>query len=112
MTSKMPPEGLTYVIDDDDAARDSLAFLIRSAGFGVKAYSAPIAFLDDAASLRDGCIITDIRMPGMDGIELLRRLRRLGVQMPVIFVTGHGDIPLAVEAIRSGAIDFLEKPFD
>jgi two-component system response regulator FixJ len=103
----MPPEGCAYIIDDDDAARESLAFLIRSAGLSVHAYSDPAAFLDDLALVRSGCIITDIRMPHMDGIELLRRLRKHGVPLPVIIVTGHGDIPLAVEAIRSGALDFL-----
>jgi two-component system, LuxR family, response regulator FixJ len=108
----MPPEGCIYIIDDDDAARESLAFLIRSAGLAVQTYSDPRAFLDDVALVRSGCIITDVRMPHMDGIELLRRLRKCAVMLPVIVVTGHGDIPLAVEAIRSGAIDFLEKPFD
>jgi two-component system response regulator FixJ len=108
----MPPEPCVYIIDDDDAARDSLVFLIMSAKLRVAAYSDPVAFLDDLRLVQNGCIITDIRMPRMDGIELLRRLRKQGVGLPVIIVTGHGDIPLAVEAIRSGAIDFLEKPFD
>jgi len=100
------------VIDDDEAARDSLAFLLASAKIDVKTYESATAFLNSMADIKSGCIITDVRMPGMSGIDLLRKLKELGVAVPVIVVTGHGDVPLAVEAMKIGAADFLEKPFD
>jgi two-component system response regulator FixJ len=101
-----------HVIDDDDAVRESVAFLLRSANFEVKVYESAVAFLEAIKSGVSGCVITDVRMPGMSGIDLLRHLqgRKLGV--PVIVVTGHGDVQLAVEAMKAGAVDFLEKPFD
>jgi two-component system response regulator FixJ len=109
----MPPEDATvHVIDDDQAARDSLAFLLKTAKLAVKSYESASAFLDVAAGIKSGCIITDIRMPEIDGIELLRRLKKLKINIPIIVITGHGDVPLAVEAMKIGAIDFLEKPFD
>lgn len=101
-----------HVVDDDEAARDSLAFLLRSAGLPAKAYASAGEFLAALPSLRGGCLITDMRMPEMNGLELLRELKARKIEMPVLAVTGHGDIPLAVEAMRSGAIDFLEKPYD
>jgi two-component system response regulator FixJ len=107
----MPAEATVHVIDDDDAARDSLAFLLRTASIPVRSYASAEQFLE-ALPVENGCVVTDIRMPGMTGIELMGRLTQLGVNMPVIVMTGHGDVPLAVEAMKSGASDFLEKPFD
>jgi two-component system response regulator FixJ len=101
-----------HVIDDDDAVRDSLAFLLESAGLVVATHASAVAFLAEASSLTGGCIVTDVRMPEMNGIELLKRLREIGVTLPVIVITGHADIALAVEAMKSGAVDFMEKPFD
>jgi two-component system response regulator FixJ len=100
-----------HVIDDDEAIRHSLAFLLQTSNLAVKTYSSAKDFLHVAADVKSGCIITDVRMPDIDGIELLRRLKALKVAVPVIVVTGHGDVPLAVEAMKIGAIDFLEKPF-
>jgi len=108
----MSNEGLVCVVDDDDAVRDSLAFLLQSARVRVQAYESAAAFLTALPSLRPGCIITDIRMPEIDGLELLRRLKGMSIHVPVIVITGHGDVPLAVEAMKVGAVDFLEKPFD
>jgi two-component system response regulator FixJ len=108
----MPNDAVVHVIDDDDAARQSLEFLLRSAGIEVQAYPSAVAFLNALPDVRPGCIVTDVRMPEMTGLELLQRLKELGVGIPVIVVTGHGDVPLAVQAMKHGAIDFLEKPFD
>jgi two-component system, LuxR family, response regulator FixJ len=103
---------VVHVIDDDDAVRDSLSFLLRSAKIEVCTYETASAFLAAINNLSLGCIITDVRMPEMTGIELLRRLRESGNNVPVIVITGHGDIPLAVEAMKFGAADFFEKPYD
>jgi two-component system response regulator FixJ len=108
----MQPEPVVYVIDDDDAVRQSLEFLLRTAGFTVRGFESAKAFLEIMPELRSGCIITDVRMPDVSGIDLLRRVKELGVDIPVIMITGHGDISLAVEAMKIGAADFLEKPFD
>lgn len=108
----MPSNAVVHVIDDDDAARESLAFLLRAAQMDVRTYETAPAFLANIKPLLPGCVITDVRMPGMTGIELLRRLRESGNDIPVIIITGHGDIPLAVEAMKYGAADFFEKPFD
>ena len=107
----MPSDQTVYVIDDDDAARDSLAFLFRTAEVDVRTYASATEFLAAAPGLKGGCVVTDVRMPQMDGLELLRRLRALDIALPVIVMTGHGDIPLAVEAMKAGAADFFEKPF-
>jgi two-component system response regulator FixJ len=109
--SAMPNDQTVHVIDDDDAARDSLAFLFRTAQVDVRTYSSATDFLAAAPAIKSGCVVTDVRMPQMDGLELLRRLKQLDVTLPVIVVTGHGDIPLAVEAMKTGALDFFEKPF-
>jgi two-component system response regulator FixJ len=101
-----------HVIDDDDAMRESLAFLLDTAGLTAKTYESAVRFLALAGDLEPGCIVTDIRMPEMNGLELVRRLRERGVGLPVIVITGHGDVPLAVEAMKAGVVDFLEKPFD
>jgi two-component system, LuxR family, response regulator FixJ len=108
----MPNEGIVHVIDDDEAMRESLAFLFKSATVAVEIYPSATSFLTHLGGLKGGCIVTDVRMPGMTGIELLKRLRDLKNAMPVIVITGHADVPLAVEAMRQGAQDFLEKPFD
>jgi two-component system, LuxR family, response regulator FixJ len=101
-----------YVIDDDPAMRDSLDFLLGSAGFSVRVFDSAQVFLDELAKLEPGCVVTDVRMPGIDGMELLRRMRSGARKLPVIVMTGHGDVPLAVEAMKLGALDFLEKPFE
>lgn len=100
-----------YVIDDDDAARDSLQFLLETAGLNAHAFETAAAFLKHLPNTASGCVITDVRMPGMNGIELLKTLKARAFPLPVIVITGHGDIPLAVEAMREGAADFLEKPY-
>ncbi|MGH1571951.1 response regulator FixJ [Methylobacterium sp. P31] len=102
---------LVHVIDDD-AVRDSLRMLLSTCGFIVWTYEAATAFLEQRPVAKGGCIVTDIRMPGMSGLELAARLKELGSSLPVIIITGHGDVPLAVEAMRAGASDFLEKPFE
>jgi two-component system response regulator FixJ len=106
------PRGKVYVIDDDVAMRDSLEFLLNAADFEVTLFESAQLFLDRLSSLEFGCIVSDVRMPGIDGIEMLRRLKALQCRFPVIIMTGHGDVPLAVEAMKLGAVDFLEKPFD
>jgi len=92
--------------------RDSLEFLLNSAGFNVTLFDSAVRFLETMPSLALGCVVSDIRMPGMDGIELLRQLKKEPRTLPVVIMTGHGDVPLAVEAMKLGAIDFLEKPFE
>src|SRR5262245_16131194 len=101
-----------HVIDDDEAVRDSLAFLLGTAGYAVETYESAATFLKQAPGLKLECVITDVRMPELSGIDLLRRLRELNITVPVIVITGHADVPLAVEAMKVGAADFLEKPFD
>jgi len=108
----MPQSARVYVIDDDSAMRDSLDFLLGSAGFSVRLFDSAQIFLDELESLEAGCVVTDIRMPGIDGMELLRQLNSGTRKLPVIVMTGHGDVPLAVEAMKLGALDFLEKPFN
>jgi len=109
----MPTDRNTvHVIDDDEAVRHSLAFLLQASKLHVETYESAAAFLKVAPGVKSGCIITDVRMPELSGIELLRKLRELKVTIPVIIMTGHGDVPLAVEAMKIGASDFLEKPFD
>jgi two-component system response regulator FixJ len=110
---KMPADAaVVHVIDDDEAVRQSTAFLLRAANIQVETYEAATDFLKALTQVKPGCIVTDVRMPGMSGIELLQRLQALKVSMPVIVITGHGDVPLAVEAMKAGAMDFIEKPFD
>jgi two-component system, LuxR family, response regulator FixJ len=101
-----------HIIDDDQALRDSLAFLLRAAQLEVRSFDSAKTFLDALPDASLGCVITDIRMPDMSGIDLLRRLKELKVAVPVIVITGHGDIALAVEAMKIGAADFFEKPFN
>lgn len=108
----MANDKVVHIIDDDDDARESLAFLLATADVEVHAYESAAAFLKALPAVTGGCIITDVRMPDIDGMELLRRLHNAGILLPVIVMTGHGDVTLAVEAMKLGAVDFLEKPFD
>jgi two-component system response regulator FixJ len=108
----MTSDLLVHVIDDDEAVRDSLQFLLQSHKIAVQTYESAKTFLQTLPGIRGGCIITDVRMPEISGVELLHRLKDLAVGIPVIVITGHGDLPLAVEAMKLGAIDFLEKPFN
>ncbi len=108
----MQHEPVIYVIDDDGAVRQSLEFLLKTVGMTARGFDSATAFLEVLPHIRSGCIVTDVRMPGITGIDLLRRVKELGSDIPVIVITGHGDISLAVEAMKIGAADFLEKPFD
>jgi two-component system, LuxR family, response regulator FixJ len=107
----MAPEPLVHVVDDDDAVRDSLAFLLRTDGLDVRTYESPLELLATERPIA-GCVVTDVRMPEMSGIELVRRLKEVGETVPVVVMTGHADVPLAVEAMKAGVVDFIEKPFD
>jgi two-component system response regulator FixJ len=107
----MPGDAIVHVIDDDDAVRESLAFLLETADYAVRGYDSAAALLAKLDGAEPGCIITDVRMPGMSGLELVRALNERGCATPVIVITGHGDVPLAVEAMREGVVDFIEKPF-
>jgi len=108
----MPHKGKVYVIDDDAAMRDSLNFLLESADFSVVLFETAQNFLDALPGLAFGCVVSDVRMPGIDGIELLKRMKAGHSVFPILIMTGHGDVPLAVEAMKLGAVDFLEKPFE
>jgi len=102
---------VVHIVDDEEAVRNSLAFLLASSGFAVRTHESATAFLDVAPTVRNGCLITDLRMPDIDGVELLRRLRAADALLPAIVITGHGDVQMAVEAMKNGALDFIEKPF-
>lgn len=108
----MANEPQVHVIDDDEAMRASLGFLLDSAGLSNRTYDSARAFLASIEGLSGGCVVTDIRMPEMTGLQLVAELRARAVPLPIIVITGHGDVPLAVEAMKNGVIDFLEKPFD
>jgi len=108
----LPNSQVVHVIDDDADVRQSLAFLLSTAGISVQIHDSAVAFLRALPKVEVGCIVTDVRMPGMDGLELQRRLLADKNVIPVIVMTGHGDIALAVEAMKAGAVDFIEKPFD
>jgi len=105
-------ESIVYIVDDDDAMRDSLKWLLESRGLKVELYPSGDAFLRDFSRDFCGCVVLDVRMPGMSGIDLYTRLRARASTLPVIFITGHGDVPMAVSALKKGAADFIEKPFD
>jgi two-component system response regulator FixJ len=106
------PELAVFVVDDDEAMRDSLDFLLSSAGCAVRTFEAAERLLEALADGNCGCVVSDVRMPGVDGLELLRRIKAARPSLPVVIITGHGDVPLAVEAMKLGAADFVEKPFD
>lgn len=108
----MRNEMVVHVVDDDTAIRDSLSFLLDTANIVSRAYDSAAALLIRADRLEPGCILTDVRMPEMNGLEMVRRLGEIGVRHPVIVMTGHADVPLAIEAMRAGVKDFIEKPFD
>ncbi len=107
----MPTDRLIYIVDDDEAVRDSLSVLLETSGYTVGTFASAPEFLAAAPTLRPGCLIADIRMPEMDGLELQQRLIERQFSFPLIVITGHGDVPLAVRAMKAGAIDFIEKPF-
>jgi two-component system response regulator FixJ len=108
----MPDNRIVHIVDDDEAVRQSLAFLLSSAGLAVRLYDSATAFLAGLAGVKGDCLITDIRMPDMTGLELLHQLRAKACSLPAIVITGHGEVALAVEAMKAGAVDFIEKPFD
>ena len=108
----MTTNGIVYVIDDDEAMRDSLDFLLDSSGYSVTLFDDAQRFLDALPGLTFGCVLSDVRMPGIDGIELLKLMKTQHSPFPILIMTGHGDVPLAVEAMKLGAVDFLEKPFE
>ena len=108
----MAVQPIIHVVDDDRAVRDSLSFLMKSVGFESMAYDSAEAFLAKADLNRPGCLIVDIRMQGMSGLELQQLLNERSSKLPVIIITGHGDVPMAVQAMKAGAVDFLEKPYD
>jgi len=105
-------EPLVHLIDDDEAVRTALSFVLEMNDLPARTYPSAEAFLSIADGLQGGCVVTDVRMPGMTGLELVRHMKAHGLNLPVVVITGHGDVPLAVEAMRAGVIDFLEKPFD
>ena len=107
----MAAEPIVHVIDDDEPARHSLAFLIDCAGIKVRSYKSATEFLQAVPTLDHGCIVTDVRMPGISGVELIARLSALGVTDPIIVITGHADVPMAIQAMKAGVADFIEKPF-
>ena len=107
----MATEPVVHVIDDDESARHSLAFLFDCAGLAVRTYESAVEYLEAVPTVEHGCIVTDVRMPDMNGVELVGRLKKLGVADPVIIITGHADVPMAIQALKAGVADFIEKPF-
>jgi two-component system response regulator FixJ len=103
---------LVHIVDDEDAIRRSASFMLRTTGFDTRTYQSGIEFLKEAKHVDPGCVLLDVRMPGMDGLEVQRELNDRGIALPVIVLTGHGDISIAVQAMKAGAVDFLEKPFE
>ena len=103
---------LVHLVDDDESIRRSVGFMLKTAGFRVQSYGSGAELLKAAKALENGCILLDIRMPGMDGLEVQEALKQAGVGLPVIIMTGHGDVPLSVRAMKAGAVDFIEKPFE
>jgi two-component system response regulator FixJ len=103
---------VVHVVDDDPAIRDSLSFLLSTVDLQTRTYESALAFLQEINDLAPGCIVTDVRMPGMTGLELVAKLKELGIARPVIVLTGHADVALAVEAMKAGVVDFIEKPID
>jgi len=108
----MSGDFVVHIVDDDEAVRDSLSFTLGASDIDVVAYASAQELLSHAATLRPGLIITDVRMPGMSGLELVARLKELGIALPIIVLTGHADVAMAVEAMKAGVVDFIEKPFD
>jgi two-component system response regulator FixJ len=108
----MTEQRTVYLVDDDEAIRRSAGFMLKTSGFHVRAFDSGDALMKAASSLEPGCILLDIRMPGMDGLQVQEALNERGVTLPVIIMTGHGDVTLAVQAMKAGAVDFIEKPFE
>ncbi len=108
----MPNDRVVHVVEDDEPMRDSLVELLEEAGYRARAYASGEELLARGTAAEPGCVVSDVRMPGIDGLTLLRRLRADGCGLPLILITGHGDVPMAVNAMRAGAFDFLEKPFE
>lgn len=108
----MTAKPTVYIVDDDDAVRRGLTALLAAKGFAVEAFASADAFLAIGPPYAGGCVLIDIRLPKMSGLELQREMKRRGMALPVIIITGHGDVPVAVAALKAGAVDFLEKPFD
>jgi two-component system response regulator FixJ len=108
----MPPDAIVHIVDDDDAVRHSLRFQLETAGYAVRDFASAEAFLETLSEVQSGCVLTDVRMPGLSGLDLVNRLKRGNFLLPVIIMTGHGDIPLAVEAMKAGVVNFIEKPLD
>lgn len=108
----MTEQKLIHLVDDDDAVRHSASFMLRHAGFAVKTYTDGVDFLDSVETAAPGCILLDVQMPRMDGLEVQEQLNTRGVAMPVIVLTGHGDVNVAVKAMKAGAVDFVEKPYE
>jgi two-component system, LuxR family, response regulator FixJ len=111
MSQKLKIEGTIFVVDDDEAVRDSLAVLLETVGLDVEAFANATDVLARCRDARPVCVVTDVRMPGMDGLGLQQQLSKLHAHVPVVVITGHGDVPLAVQAMKAGAVDFIEKPF-
>jgi two-component system response regulator FixJ len=108
----MSDQRLIHLVDDDEAVRHSASFMLRHAGFSVKTYADGVTFLDGAREADPGCILLDVQMPRMDGLEVQERLNEIGLAFPVIVLTGHGDVEVAVKAMKAGAVDFVEKPYE
>jgi two-component system, LuxR family, response regulator FixJ len=108
----MPAEKLVHIVDDDDGVRRSAAFMLRHAGYRVESYVSGVAFLKEAKTAERGCVLLDVRMPEMDGLEVQEEMSKRGIDMPVVILTGHGDVPVAVKAMRAGAVNFIEKPYE
>ena len=108
----MPDRRLIHIVDDEEAIRRSAGFMLKTSGFDVQTWPSGVAFLKEARHAAPGCILLDVRMPEMDGLEVQQELTASGIAMPVIVLTGHGDISIAVRAMKAGAIDFIEKPFE
>ncbi|PHP20032.1 DNA-binding response regulator [Sphingobium sp. IP1] len=108
----LPTDQPIHVVDDDEAIRRSLSFMLRTSGFAVRLFSGGTEFLKEVGTLEGGCVLLDVRMPDIDGLEVQRELRARGMMLPVIIMTGHGDVGMAVAAMKAGATDFIEKPFE
>jgi two-component system response regulator FixJ len=108
----MDDKRLIHVVDDEEAIRKSASFLLKTSGFAVQVYTSGVEFLKAANHIKQGCVLLDVRMPDMDGLEVQAAMGKRGIDLPVIVLTGHGDISIAVQAMKAGAVDFLEKPFD
>lgn len=107
----MSKQATVYIVDDDEAVRDSLSLLLKSVGIPCKTFENATAFLNGGVDQHAGCLVLDIRMPGLSGLELQQQLKETGNTLPIIFITGHGDVPMAVEAMKQGAVEFIQKPF-